>query len=90
MMMGGDPEKPRYDLWRATREFRGRAGFHANSMLWPHKFGDPDYLAKYPGGYLHELAEKMLAVETSENPERSRRECWSTRRTRRPTRAPAT
>ena len=73
MMMGGDPEKPRYDLWRATREFRGRAGFHANSMLWPHKYNDPDYLAKYPGGYLHELAARMLSVDASENPERSRR-----------------
>ena len=78
MMMGGDPEKPRYDLWRATREFRGRVGFHANSLLFPHKYGDPAYLAKYPGGYLHELAEKTLAVETSENPERKRRELVNT------------
>ena len=73
MMMGGDITKPRYDLWRPTREFTGRAGFHAGSMLWPHKYNDPDYLAKYPGGYLHELAARMIAVEASENPERSRR-----------------
>ena len=74
MMMGGDITNPRYDLWRVTRpQNAGRAGFHANSMLWPHKYNHPDYLAKYPGGYLHELAAAVVAVEASENPERSRR-----------------
>lgn len=42
--------------WEATRPFRGRAGFHANSLLWPH----PTNLAKYPGGYLQRLAERVL------------------------------
>lgn len=69
MMMGGDPNKPRYDLWRATRPYNGRVGFQANSMLWPH----PVDLDKYPGGYLQILAEKEIDIEKSENPERSRR-----------------
>ena len=72
MMMGGDPANPRYDLWKATREYRGKVGFQAGSLLWPHNHGDPDYLAKYPGGYLQELAEKALKVEQAENPEHSR------------------
>jgi|GEM_PF-1388030 len=69
MMMGGDPKNPRYDLWKATREFRGRAGFHAGSLLWPHQVDS----TKYPGGYLEILARKEIEVETSENPERARR-----------------
>ena len=69
MMMGGDPANPRFDLWKPTREFRGRAGFHANALLWPHPV-DP---AKYPGGFLEILARKVIEVETSENPERARR-----------------
>lgn len=72
MMMGGDPKKPRYDLWQPTRPYRGRAGFHANSLLMPHKYGDERYLAKLPGGYLQELAEKEIKVETAENPEASK------------------
>jgi phage terminase large subunit GpA-like protein len=69
MMMGGDPKTPRFDLWRATRPFTGKAGFHANSLLWPHPV-DP---VKYPGGYLQVLAQKEIDVEKSENPERARR-----------------
>jgi phage terminase large subunit GpA-like protein len=70
MMMGGDILKPRYDLWQATRpENKGRAGFHAGSMLWPHPV-DP---LRYPGGWLEVLARKHIAIEESENPERARR-----------------
>lgn len=72
MMMGGDPAHPRYDLWKPTREFRGKVGFQANSLLWPHNQGDPDYLAMYPGGYLQELAEKYVAAEKAENPEHAK------------------
>lgn len=69
MVMGGDPDQPRFDLWKATRSFNGRAGFHANSLLWPHPV-DP---AKYPGGFLEILARKEIAIEASDNPERARR-----------------
>jgi phage terminase large subunit GpA-like protein len=69
MMMGGDPKSPRYDLWTPTKEFRGKAGFQANSLLWPH----PVNLEKFPGGFLQVLAQKMIDVENSDNPERSRR-----------------
>jgi phage terminase large subunit GpA-like protein len=69
MMMGGDPKKPRFDLWKPTRPFAGRAGFHANSLLWPHPV-DP---VKYPGGFLEILARKEIEIEESENPERARR-----------------
>ncbi len=55
--------------WIARTEFRGRAGFHANAMLWPHPV-DP---LKYPGGFLHRLAQDEIDVEKSDNPERSRR-----------------
>lgn len=72
MMMGGDPQNPRYDLWQPTRPYRGKTGFHANSLLMPHKYGDPAYLAKYPGGYLQEIAEKEMKIERSENPEAAR------------------
>lgn len=67
MMMGGDPKKPRYDLWRPTRPFRGKAGFQANSLLWPHPI-DP---AKYPGGFLQMLAQRELDAEKSDNPQKS-------------------
>lgn len=69
MMMGGDPKKPRYDLWKPTREFRGKRGFQANAMLWPH----PVDRKKFPGGFLQMLAQQEIDVEKSDNPERSRR-----------------
>lgn len=69
MVAGGDVDKPRFDLWKPTRPFTGRAGFHAGSLLWPHPV-DP---LKYPGGFLEVLARKEIEVETSENPERARR-----------------
>jgi phage terminase large subunit GpA-like protein len=55
--------------WKATREFRGKAGFQGNAMLWPHPV-DP---TKYPGGFLQMLAQQELDAEKSDNPERSRR-----------------
>lgn len=69
MARGGDPKKPRFDLWQPTRPFEGKRGFHANAFLWPHAL-DP---RKYPGGFLQLLAQEELDVEKSENPERSRR-----------------
>lgn len=74
MMMGGDPDEPRYDLWQPTREFRGRAGFHLSSLAWPHPV-DPE---KYPGGFLEVLARKEIEVEESENPERTLRVLMNT------------
>lgn len=56
-----------FDLWRPTREFRGRRGFQANAMLWPH----PVDLDKFPGGWLQCVAQQQIDAETSENPQRS-------------------
>lgn len=69
MMMGGDPKKPRYDLWRPTRPFTGKAGFQANAMLWPH----PVDAEKYPGGFLQLCAQQEIDAEQADNPERARR-----------------
>ncbi len=61
--------------WKPTRAYTGRAGFHANSLLWPH----PTDPLKYPGGFLQVLAQEEMDVETSDNPERSRRVLVNTR-----------
>lgn len=61
--------------WTPTAEFRGVAGFHANSMLWPHPV-DPE---KYPGGFLQMLALEEIAAERADNPERARRVIVNTR-----------
>lgn len=55
--------------WKPTRTYRGKAGFQANALLWPH----PVDTEKFPGGYLHKLAQEEMDVERSDNPERSRR-----------------
>jgi phage terminase large subunit GpA-like protein len=55
--------------WKSTRPYRGRAGFQANALLWPH----PVDSQKYPGGFLQMLAQQEIDVERSDNPERSRR-----------------
>ena len=57
------------DCWQPTREFRGIRGFHANSLLWPHRV-DPK---KFPGGFLEMLARKMIDADHSDNPQRARR-----------------
>ena len=57
------------DCWRPTQEFRGVRGFHANSLLWPHRV-DPK---KFPGGFLEMLARKMIDAERSDNPQRAKR-----------------
>jgi phage terminase large subunit GpA-like protein len=57
-----------FENWKPRNEFKGKRGFHASSLMWPHLV-DP---VKYPGGYLQILAEKELAAETSENPKRSK------------------
>jgi phage terminase large subunit GpA-like protein len=59
----------RIGAWKATRVYRGKAGFQANALLWPH----PVDLEKYPGGFLQMLAQQEMDVEKSDNPERSRR-----------------
>ena len=58
----------RSGLWVATKEFKGRAGFHASSLLWPH----PTDPIRYPGGYLQMLAQQVIDCETSANPEAAR------------------
>lgn len=57
------------DRWVAQRDFRGRRGFHANAMLWPHPF-DPQ---KYPGGFLQMLAQQEIDASKAENPRRALR-----------------
>lgn len=69
MMMGGDVKSPRYDLWTPTKPFTGKAGFHANALLWPHPV-DPE---KFPGGFLQLLAQQEIDAEQADNPERARR-----------------
>jgi phage terminase large subunit GpA-like protein len=58
-----------FDNWKPQREFRGRRGFHANALLWPH----PIDLVKYPGGFLQLLAQQVIDAENSDNPSRSKR-----------------
>lgn len=58
-----------FECWKPQRDFRGRRGFHANAMLWPH----PVDAIKYPGGFLQMVAEREIADESSENPRRSKR-----------------
>jgi phage terminase large subunit GpA-like protein len=55
--------------WRPRYEFIGKKGFHANALLWPHAVDE----VKYPGGFLQLVAQEEIDVETSDNPERSRR-----------------
>lgn len=59
----------RAGAWVPRNKYQRRRGFQANSMLWPH----PVDLEKYPAGFLQLLAEKELAAEKSDNPERARR-----------------
>jgi len=61
--------KQGFNNWKPSREFRGRRGFHANAMLWPH----PVDTQKFPGGFLQMMAEQEVAAERSDNPHRSRR-----------------
>lgn len=57
------------NLWVPQREFRGKRGFHACSMLWPH----PVDLEKFPGGFLQTLAQQEIDIEKSENPRKALR-----------------
>ncbi len=61
MMLAGE--------WRATKPFRGKRGFQANAMLWPH----PVNKVKFPGGFLQMVAQAEIDIEKSDNRERSRR-----------------
>lgn len=58
-----------FDNWKPLRPFRGKRGFHANAMLWPH----PVDTAKFPGGFLQMLAQQEIDASKSENPRRSLR-----------------
>lgn len=57
------------DNWKPDREFRGRRGFRANAMLWPH----PTDPIKCPGGALQMLAQQEIAAKRADNPQRARR-----------------
>lgn len=58
-----------HDNWKAQRAFRGKRGFHANAMLWPHPVDE----LKYPGGWLQCLAQTQFDAEKSEKPKRALR-----------------
>lgn len=58
-----------FDNWKPTRPFRGKRGFHANAMLWPHPV-DPE---KFPGGWLQCLAQQEIEAAKSDNPKRTMR-----------------
>lgn len=68
-------EMARAGKWFPTSDFKGIAGFHANSLLWPH----PVDRQKYPGGFLQMLALEEIAVDQADNPERARRVLVNTR-----------
>lgn len=55
--------------WTPTRPFKGKRGFQANAMLWPH----PVDAAKYPGGFLQMAAQQEIDAANSEDPKRSMR-----------------
>jgi len=61
--------KQGFDNWKPRNEFRGRRGYHANALLWPHPI-DP---VRYPAGYLGQMAEEEMAVAASADPKRARR-----------------
>lgn len=61
--------KQGFDNWKPQREFRGRRGFHANAMLWPHP-SDP---VKYPGGALQMIADQEVSAKRADNPQRALR-----------------
>lgn len=56
-----------FDNWKPQREYRGKRGFQANALLWPHPV-DPQ---KYPGGFLQMVAQQELDAEHSDNPGRA-------------------
>lgn len=58
-----------FDNWRPSKPFKGRRGFHANAMLWPH----PVDLEKFPGGWLQCLAQQEIDASKSDNPKRAMR-----------------
>ena len=58
-----------FDNWKPQREFKGRRGFHANALLWPHPVDE----TKYPGGFLQMLAQQEIDAERADNPTRARR-----------------
>lgn len=58
-----------FNNWTPQREFRGKRGYHANAMLWPHPV-DPQ---KFPGGFLQLLAQQEVDADKSEDPKGARR-----------------
>ena len=58
-----------YDNWIPRHEFKGRRGFHANAMLWPHEVDKK----RYPSGILSLIAEAEDEAERSHDPKRSLR-----------------
>lgn len=58
-----------FDNWKPQREFRGKSGFQANAMLWPH----PVDREKYPGGFLQLLAQQEIDAKAADDPKRATR-----------------
>lgn len=51
--------------WRPTREFKGRRGYQANGMLWPHPHD------RAFENFLHWVADKVETAGASQNPGKS-------------------
>ena len=61
--------KQGFDNWKPTRQFRGKRGFQANAMLWPHPFDRE----KYPAGALQMIAQQEIDAAKTDNPRRALR-----------------
>ena len=58
-----------YDNWQPRNPFRGKRGYQANALLWPHPIDEK----KYPGGWLQCIAQQEIDAKQSDNPKRSMR-----------------
>ena len=58
-----------YDNWRPRNAFRGKRGYQANALLWPHPVDEK----KYAGGWLQCIAQQEIDAKQSDNPRRSMR-----------------
>ena len=58
-----------YDNWQPRNPFRGKRGYQANALLWPHPIDEK----KYPGGWLQCIAQQEIDAKQSDSPKRSMR-----------------
>lgn len=55
--------------WAPTLPYKGKRGYQANAMLWPH----PVDREKYPAGFLQMLAQQEIDAKNAEDPRRALR-----------------